>query len=934
MADAEPEAEDGSEDGGGGSGGGAPAGQRGGAARVAPLGPEQLRRVLEQVTKAQPPAKPPPPPFVLQDAARRLRDAAQQAALQRGPGAEPPRPPRLLPPQQLEAICVKVTSGETKGQEKPMPALATIQPKTARPSQPLGRHCSALGLSVASSQLLGAQPLLSTGPQPRVLSHSPQPPIQVFIQRPLLALRPVPAKRVLASEALSGQGITLSPLSASDPPAETSVSSSPANLFISNSQTKCTKKLKKSLKVKTRSGRISRPPKYKAKDYKFIKTEDLADGHPSDSDDYSELSVEEDEEHKGRQALFDLSSCSLRPKTFKCQTCEKSYIGKGGLARHFKLNPGHGHLEPETLLSKKANGSMILGPMEGRATSLASQELSMPALLSEEGARSARGGLQNGQSVDVEEALVSEPKNGSFSALLGSERHPGPRRSGYSVALPEPSAAVLEHSGAVGPQVGIGAACARGPARSRARLLEFLHQCDREDLVEWALPLLAQVVTVSEFLLMKVEKCHLAKPFFPAVYKEFEELHKMVKKMCQDYLHSSGPCSLEINNSKVAESLGITEEFLRKKEIRTDCTPPKRSSREDDREDLESAGPPKRENETAEDRLASVKRTRRETVPQDTTEYSADGGGLQSLASCAPAASAGFAPGVNGGTSHPPEESPTMPVSELDSSTAQGGQQLKAFADSAARSGSADPALLFREACGLGVYTQLGEPGPLAQDQVAASSGEKAQEHSSEQDAGDGLRSRALCGTSMALPPGRPGNAEAGSLHEVRGSHLSSPQSGPGEVLLPEALAPPQEKAWSVDVMPAGYAYGTTSEPGPQPSRGGLLGPEGGLTGHAGDLDQSPCGTETHTDRRELEGITAVREAMAFENASGGTTLPSQRQEQIFIQTTDGRILSHPGSVVSGEGDIVIVTDTVGPALQTGPPEGVPLETVEMEPSQ
>ncbi|XP_059859877.1 zinc finger protein 839 isoform X2 [Delphinus delphis] len=887
MADAEPEAEDGSEDGGGGGGRRAPAGQRGSAARVAPLGPEQLRRVLEQVTKAQPPAKPPPPPFVLQDAARRLRDAAQQAALQRGPGAEPPRPRRLLPPQQLEAICVKVTSGGTKGQEKPMPALATIQPKTARPSQPLGRHCSALGLSVTSSQLLGAQPLLSTGPQPRFLSHSPQPPVQVFVQRPLLALRPDPAKRVLASEALSGQGTTLSPLSASDPPAGTSVSSSPANLFISNSQTKCTKKLKKSLKVKTRSGRISRPPKYKAKDYKFIKTEDLAGGHPSDSDDYSELSVEEDEDHSGRQALFDLSSCSLRPKTFKCQTCEKSYIGKGGLARHFKLNPGHGHLEPETLLSKKANGSMILGPTEGRTTSLASRELSTPALLSEEGARSARGGLQNGQSVDVEEALVSEPKNGSFSALLGSERHPGPRRSGYSVALPEPSAAVLEQSGAVGPQVGVGAACAQGPARSRARLLEFLHQCDREDLVELALPLLAQVVTVSEFLLMKV-----------------------------------------------AESLGITEEFLREKEIHTDCTPPKRSSREDDPEDLEGAGPQKRENETAEDRLASVKRTRRETVPQDTTEYSADGGGLQRLASCAPAASAGFAPGVNGGASHLPEESPTMPVSELDSSTAQAGQQLKAFADSAAGSGSADPALLFREARGLGVYTQLGEPGSLAQDQVAASSGEKAQEHLSGQDAGDGQGSRALCGTSMALLPGRPGNAEAGSLREVRGSHLSSPRSGPGEVLLLEAAAPPQEKAWSVDVMPAGYAYGTTSEPGPQPSQGGLLGPEGGLTGHAGDLDQSPCGTETHADQRELEGITAVREAMAFENASGGPTLPSQRQEQIFIQTSDGHTLSHPGSIVSGEGDIVIVTDTEGPALQPGPPEGVPLETMETEPCQ
>jgi hypothetical protein len=99
MAGAEPGPEGSSEDGGGGGGPALP-GQSVSAARVAPLGPEQLRRVLEQVTKAQSPAEPPPPPpFVPQDAARRLRDAAQQAALQRGPGAEPPRPPRLLPPQ-------------------------------------------------------------------------------------------------------------------------------------------------------------------------------------------------------------------------------------------------------------------------------------------------------------------------------------------------------------------------------------------------------------------------------------------------------------------------------------------------------------------------------------------------------------------------------------------------------------------------------------------------------------------------------------------------------------------------------------------------------------------------------------------------------------------------------------------------------------------
>ncbi|XP_014646044.1 PREDICTED: zinc finger protein 839 [Ceratotherium simum simum] len=939
MADAEPEAEDGSEGGGGGR---APPGQIGSAARVTPLGPEQLRRVLEQVTKAQPPAEP-PPPFVLQDAARRLRDAAQQAALQRGPGAELPRPPRLLPPQQLEAICVKVISGDTKGQERPMPPLATIQPKAARLSQPPRRHSSMLGLSVASPQLLRAQPLLSTGPQPCFLSHSPQPPLQVFVQRPLPTLRPVPAKRVTAPEAPSRQGTTLAPLSASDLPAIASVSTSSADLFISNLHTKHTEKLKKSLKVKTRSGRISRPPKYKAKDYKFIKTEDLADGHPSDSDDYSELSVEEDEDQREKQVLFDLSSCSLRPKTFKCQSCEKSYIGKGGLARHFKLNPGHRQLEPEMLLSEKANGSMIRGREESRAVGLPSPELSTPALLSEEGAWSARGGLQNGQSVEVEEALVSELENGSYSALSGSERHPGPRKSGCCITPAESSAAVAKQSRAAHLHAGTGAAGAPSTASSRARLKEFLHQCDREDLVELALPQLAQVVTVYEFLLMKVDTGHLAKPFFPAVYKEFEELHKMVKKMCQDYLRSSGPCSqepLEINNDKVAESLGITEEFLKKKEKRTDCIPAKCISREREGEELEEASQQKRENESAEEGPASVKRTRRESLPQDTSEYFADSRGQQKPVLCAPAASEGFAPQVNGNALHRSEDSHVMPVSNNHGSIAHAGQQLKAFADLEARSGSADPALLCRDVSAPGLYTQLGERRMLTQEQVAAFPEENVQEHSLDQDAGDSLRSQGCCSTLISagggepLLPTRSGKAEVGNLCEMHDSHLKSQRSSPGEVLLTEVAAPPLEKVLSMDIVPVDCAYSTVSELGTQASQDGSLSTVGGLRSHVGALDQFPCGTKVHADWRELESVVAVGEAVAFEITNGCHELLPQEQEQIFIQTPDGLILSHSGSIVSGVENIVIVTDAEGPALQTGPLEGVPLETVEAEPSQ
>ncbi|NP_001372002.1 zinc finger protein 839 isoform 8 [Homo sapiens] len=572
MADAEPEAGGGSEDGGGG-GGPAPPGQSGSVARVAPLGPEQLRQVLEQVTKAQPP--PPPPPFVLRDAARRLRDAAQQAALQRGRGTEPPRLPRLLPPQQLEAICVKVTSGETKGQERPMLLPTTIQPQTARKSQlPRGNSCL-VGLHIASPQLLRVQPLVRTEPQSCFLSDLCQPPAQGFVQRPLPALQVVPAKRVPAPKAPDEQGSMLTPLSASDPLAVTSLSSSSAHPFISNLHTRHTEKLKKSLKVKTRSGRVSRPPKYKAKDYKFIKTEDLADGHLSDSDDYSELCVEEDEDQRERHALFDLSSCSLRPKSFKCQTCEKSYIGKGGLARHFKLNPGHGQLDPEMVLSEKASGSTLRGCTEERTLSLTSLGLSMPADPCEGGARSclvtesARGGLQNGQSVDVEETLPSEPENG---ALLRSERYQGPRRRACSETLAESRTAVLQQRRAAQLPGGPAAAGEQRASPSKARLKEFLQQCDREDLVELALPQLAQVVTVYEFLLMKV-----------------------------------------------AESLGITE-FLRKKEIHPDNLGPKHLSRDMDGEQLEGASSEKREREAAEEGLASVKRPRREALSNDTTE--------------------------------------------------------------------------------------------------------------------------------------------------------------------------------------------------------------------------------------------------------------------------------------------------------------------------
>lgn len=135
----------------------------------------------------------------------------------------------------------------------------------------------------------------------------------------------------------------------------TPVTSSPASLPVAVKNREREKEEKKRekrvMKVQTRSGRVSRPPKYKAKDYKFIKTEDLADSHQSDSDDYSDMSVEDEEGEGGRKDDPDPGTSpsliySHKSRSHRCQTCDKAYIGPGGLNRHYKLNPTHGDPEP------------------------------------------------------------------------------------------------------------------------------------------------------------------------------------------------------------------------------------------------------------------------------------------------------------------------------------------------------------------------------------------------------------------------------------------------------------------------------------------------------------------------------------------------------------------------------------------------------------
>jgi len=39
------------------------------------------------------------------------------------------------------------------------------------------------------------------------------------------------------------------------------------------------------------------------------------------------------------------AASSGKPKSFKCASCEKRYVGQCGLARHYRLQPTHGNAD-------------------------------------------------------------------------------------------------------------------------------------------------------------------------------------------------------------------------------------------------------------------------------------------------------------------------------------------------------------------------------------------------------------------------------------------------------------------------------------------------------------------------------------------------------------------------------------------------------------
>ncbi|XP_063804633.1 zinc finger protein 839 isoform X2 [Pseudophryne corroboree] len=461
-------------------------------------------------------------------ASQQLRTVAHHVALTQGDSGSVTR---ILRQEQLKSICVQVPGLPPEGSTArgmledngadtsdhayvssayPSAEIVHTGPQTEQALQP--------PLSTPSSES-PFQDLVHQAPQPPLSTPSSESPFQVLVHQAQLA-----SEKATAHDANSNTG----PFEPLDEQRTCAAHPQNGTVCAAEKTQKKGQKRRKSIKVKTRSGRISRPPKHKAKDYKFLKVGDLIQGSSSDSEDYSELSTEEEDGGGGGKTAP--APCNLQPHTvkntlFQCETCEKSYMGKGGLSRHYRLYPSHGQMEPPTLSDVRKNGDSAAGP-------------SPPAEKKKPIPRPRKRLLED----PLNPSVTSPPTlaQDGFEFVPMSSARQG-RRQVSDKRFRRPRKIL-----------------AAAPAEQNAPTIrEMMEQCDDADLKEQVAPSFAKLLSVYDFLLIKVKQDNSDKLLFPLVYKEFEKLHSMVKVLAEEYVSKmvlgSGKETVEVTDNKCSD---------------------------------------------------------------------------------------------------------------------------------------------------------------------------------------------------------------------------------------------------------------------------------------------------------------------------------------------------------------------------------------------
>ncbi|XP_061173675.1 uncharacterized protein LOC133182845 [Saccostrea echinata] len=277
------------------------------------------------------------------------------------------------------------------------------------------------------------------------------------------------------------------------------------------------KEERKKHRPRTRSGRISKPPKHMVKDYKHIHVLDFEEEEAADDSDggYSDYKYSEGEEEEDDHVILDDQDensldmglpASGKPKKFQCSVCNKAYIGQGSLERHYRLNPDHAPDGQQMTTQGSYFGSV------------------------------SHNGFSNAGN-------MSEDSNTQDSTSSTPPRPPSTRgyfqrRGGSRGRPPGPNSAI----------------------RRRSKLKELISSCSDEDLIDLVLPRIAKVFTLWDFLLLKVQKGVPRRPHADIIYNEFKTLAKEVKEVCKTFLQ---PCTeksqntLKLEDEKLAGAVGL-----------------------------------------------------------------------------------------------------------------------------------------------------------------------------------------------------------------------------------------------------------------------------------------------------------------------------------------------------------------------------------------
>ncbi|KAK6478807.1 zinc finger protein 839-like isoform X1 [Huso huso] len=901
---------------------------------------------------------PQPLSSIMQNASQQLQNAAKQVALQQ---SQANNGTRILQKKQLETIRIQVQNRQPEPTERP--PLAVFQP-SARVGVPAG-------LNLSSPQIIRIQPVMGTGQQQFLLHSSTEPPIQLLVQRQTPPLRAEPTACTLpVKNTVNGKAAR---------PSARGAAALALTVSAGSDRKERDREKMKPQKIKTRSGRISRPPKYKVKDYKFIKRQDLADGHQSDSDDYSEISEEEEEggEDAGKGATS--IHFNLNPKAFKCETCEKAYIGRGGLSRHYRLNPPHGQknaFPPEpvgsvSLPSEDLSAGSGVTPIEVHSTVTVTSEQATPAeVLDSKDKPTAlppappAAPAEAAKPAPEEPQVVSDPTPAEPPSVQtvvscpgpGKPRGPGRPRGAGRPGRPK----VSGRSGRPGrrarpgrpPKYLGGVSTEQQIQRRKARLKEIIQQCDNEELMELALPRLARVMTVWEFLLMKVEKGRPSRPHFADVYREFEQLHSQVKNMAADHFRS--PLSLgsqqplEIRDTWVSKSLGI-EELLKKQKrqhpgpllqcfvtvCKEDSLPSPRNKHAMESE-YEGLMPPE-------------KRMRLENCAGVVNGIDLTHNGLQTVVE-----EVNFTAITAGqGLSRTPSDPSALPQGGAGETSKS--LQADPISRTVLQSGNEEPRSTQRHANML-LYQPLegalqDSQNPLVEGESGASAAgeeqsgvfsdftpeelvqEQLSSHSVNVEmAADELTCQVETDKDMLLSTAAKMSPQVSFVNPESSEPLKESDLADQVQLL--------ERALCRDVVPLDHSYRTqTSEPEPPPpeqqprtvkSTGVCLGNEigGEAVCSLQGAGLSALDKESRDENGSVEHTVTIGGTVEFQLSDENQELLTQGHDQIFIQTSEGLILHHAGGALPSEG-IVMVTDADGTTMHIRTPEGVSFETVQ-----